>query len=131
MSEEVRDTLKVLRELRFLLAIGSSSKNAGLILKQLGLYGFFDAVADGTQISRSKPDPEVFLLAASMLGVHPSETLVVEDAASGIQAAKTGGFVTAGIGSAAHEAKTDFPISTLKDLLPICIGQRDCHDANA
>ena len=127
LSEDVRAALKDLHELRLKLAIGSSSKNAGLILKQLGLHGFFDAVADGTQISRSKPDPEVFLLAASMVGVQSRETLVVEDAASGIQAAKTGGFLTAGIGAAAHEAETDFSISALKDLIPICIGQRKCY----
>ncbi len=123
LSEEVRTVLEDLRALRLKLAIGSSSRNAGLILRQLGLDGFFDAVADGTKISRSKPDPEVFLLAASMIGVRPDEALVVEDAASGIQAAKTGGFLTAGIGDAAHEAEPDFSIATLRDLLPICIGR--------
>ena len=71
MSKEVRMTLHTLRQRGYLLAIGSSSKNARQILKQLGMEDFFDAIADGTQITRSKPDPEVFLLAASMLGVSP------------------------------------------------------------
>ena len=68
LSKEVRSTLYTLRQRGYLLAIGSSSKNTRQILRQLGLGEFFDAVADGTMITRSKPDPEVFLLAASMLG---------------------------------------------------------------
>lgn len=69
LSKEVRMTLHTLRQRGYLLAIGSSSKNTKQILTQLGLGQFFDAIADGTMITKSKPDPEVFLLAASMLGV--------------------------------------------------------------
>ena len=68
------------------LAIGSSSKNTPFILGQLGLGSYFDAVSDGNNITRSKPDPEVFLKAAEMLGLEPSVCLVVEDAVSGAQA---------------------------------------------
>ena len=71
LPEGVWMTLNTLRQRGYLLAIGSSSKNTRQILNQLGLGSFFDAVADGTQITKSKPDPEVFLLAASMLGVLP------------------------------------------------------------
>jgi len=124
LGMEVSDTLNALRESGLKLAIGSSSKNTALILERLGLDGFFDAVADGTQISRSKPDPEVFLLAAAKLGIPPAGALVVEDALAGIQAAKAGGFPAAGIGDAAHAPGTDFPISTLKELVPICTACR-------
>ena len=99
------------------LAVGSSSKNAPLILERIGLGSFFDAVADGTQITHSKPDPEVFLLAAKLLGVKPDAALVVEDAEAGIQAAKAGGFCAAGIGPAANSLFADFRLQKFSDLL--------------
>lgn len=120
LEPETSRTLNTLREMNLKLAIGSSSRNTALILHRLGLDGFFDAVADGTQIKHSKPNPEVFLLAASLLGVQPSKTLVVEDAPAGIQAAKAGGFLAAGLGDAAQVFETDFPISDLNDLCLIC-----------
>ena len=87
LSEDVKYTLLSLRSSGIKLAIGSSSKNTPFILDRIGLGNFFDAVADGNCISRSKPDPEVFLKAAAMLGLQPSECLVVDDAHSGIEAA--------------------------------------------
>lgn len=120
LSAEVSETLRALRGLGLLLAIGSSSKNTPLILARLGLGTYFDAAADGNQIVRSKPDPEVFLLAASKLCVSPAQSIVVEDAVAGVQAAKAGGFLAAGIGDAAHYAGTDFPLKTFKSLLSIC-----------
>lgn len=86
LSDEVRSTLDGLRGMGLKLAIGSSSKNTPFILGQLGLGSYFDAVSDGNNITRSKPDPEVFLKAAEMLGLEPSVCLVVEDAVSGAQA---------------------------------------------
>lgn len=71
LSYEVRETLLTLRERGYPMAIGSSSKNTKQILKNIGLEGFFDAVSDGTNISHSKPDPEVFLCAAEYLGQKP------------------------------------------------------------
>ena len=70
---EMRDTLELLNEMGVRMAIGSSSKNTPLILERIGLAGWFDAVADGNCITRSKPDPEVFLKAAEMLGLPPAE----------------------------------------------------------
>ena len=95
------ETLAALRAAGVKLAVGSSSKNAVFILERLGARELFDAVCDGTMILRSKPDPEVFLLAASLLGLEPAECLVVEDAQSGILAAKAGGFAAAAVGGAA------------------------------
>lgn len=99
LEAEVKATLFKLRQRGHLLAIGSSSKNASFILKRLGLEGWFDGVADGNGITRSKPDPEVFLLAAKMIGVSPFDCLVVEDAVAGVKAAKAGGMAAAGIGA--------------------------------
>ena len=120
LSAGTLNALNTLRDMGLKLAVASSSRNTALILEQLGLDTFFDAVADGNQISRSKPDPEVFLLAASLLGIQPSNALVVEDAAAGICAAKAGGFWVAGLGDAANESGVDFGIATLKELITIC-----------
>lgn len=81
-------------------AIGSSSKNAGPILAAIGLDRAFDAVVDGTHIARSKPDPEVFTLAAHRLGLPPEECLVVEDAAAGVDAGLAAGMPVLAVGSA-------------------------------
>jgi beta-phosphoglucomutase len=80
------------------MAIGSASKNTPLILERVGLSQFFDAVIDGNKVSRAKPDPEVFLKGASELGVEPSECMVFEDAAAGVEAAVRGGMKCVGIG---------------------------------
>lgn len=116
LSEDVRVTLNTLRQRGYLLAIGSSSKNTRQILTQLGLGAFFDAVADGTQITRSKPDPEVFLLAASMLGVSPENAIVIEDAESGVRAAVKGSFRTIGIRSERNDPHSDITIKRLSNL---------------
>lgn len=117
LPEETLSTLQELRARGLLLGIGSSSKNTKLILSQLGLADFFDAVADGTEITHSKPDPEVFLLAAEKLGVSPAEALVVEDADAGIEAAKAGDFFAAGIGPAAMNPGANAALASLADLL--------------
>jgi beta-phosphoglucomutase len=89
-------------------AIGSSSKNTRLILKQIDLESQFDAIADGNGITKSKPDPEVFLLAAKLLERNPSECVVIEDALAGIDAAKAAGCKAVGIGSAKAYEKVDY-----------------------
>ncbi len=119
LSKEVRMTLHTLRQRGYLLAIGSSSKNTQQILKQLGLGEFFDAVADGTMITKSKPDPEVFLLAASMLGVSPENAIVIEDAESGVRAAKAGRFRTIGIRSDENDPDSEITIKSLSNLVDI------------
>lgn len=114
------DTLHAMREMRekgILLAIGSSSKNAPYILERIGLSSFFDAVVDGSMISHSKPDPEVFLLAASLLKLLPNECIVVEDALAGIEAASRGGFIPAGILGASFSPLAQIRIKKISDLL--------------
>ncbi len=87
-----RETLTELRRRGVKLAVASSSRNAPLILDKLGLTALLDAVIDGGMISRGKPDPEVFLKAAAALALPPARCAVVEDAQSGIEAARRGGF---------------------------------------
>ncbi len=114
---EIRQTLQQLRNAGVKLAVGSSSKNAKLILQKTQLTGLFDAVADGNNITRSKPDPEVFLKAASFLAVAPQNSLVIEDAPAGIEAAKAGGFASASIGGAVPQGLAEYHLQTLADLL--------------
>ena len=90
----VLNNLNQLKKSGIKVAIGSSSKNTPIILRQIGLSSFFDAVSDGNNISHSKPDPEVFLKAAEMLKVAPKNCMIVEDADAGIEAGKRAGMKT-------------------------------------
>lgn len=116
LSGEVRAALHDLKELGLRLAIGSSSKNTPFILRQLGLSGFFDAVSDGNNITRSKPDPEVFVKAAQMLGLPPEDCLVVEDAVSGAQAGHAGGFQVACLGDASTAKAGDYNLTAFGEI---------------
>ena len=119
LSEDVAGTLKELKKRGVKIAIGSSSKNTPVILKQIGLSGSFDAVSDGNNITKSKPDPEVFLTAAGMLKEDAKSSRVVEDAQAGVAAAKAGGFDCAGIGEASKDAAITYSIRKISDLLEI------------
>lgn len=113
---EVRKTLATLHERGYRLAIGSSSRNAGLILERLDLRGGFDNVTDGNAITHSKPDPEVFLTAAKGLGLEPQECAVIEDATAGITAAKMSGMTAIAIGDATKDPRADFCLERFSDL---------------
>ena len=119
LSEEVKTTLDALRGLGMKLAIGSSSKNAPFILGQLGLGDYFDAVSDGNNITRSKPDPEVFVKAAEMLKLPAADCLVVEDAVAGAQAGHSGGFEVACLGDASEAKAGDYNLMAFKELLTL------------
>ena len=119
LSDEVKTTLHALRERGYKLAIGSSSKNAPFILQQLGLGSFFDAISDGNNITRSKPDPEVFIKAARMLCIAPEDCLVVEDAVSGAIAGKAGGMKVACVGDASAEKAGDYNLASFAELLEV------------
>ena len=100
VSAEVRETLTALHEMGYKLSVGSSSKNARFILSQTDLTRYFDAIADGNDIKNSKPDPEVFLTAASFLGLDPEVCAVVEDAEAGLEAAVAAGMLPVAYASA-------------------------------
>ncbi len=125
LSDEVKETLDYLRDEGELLAIGSSSKNARIILDHIGLGDYFDAISDGNNITHSKPNPEVFLKAAEYLGLDPAECVVVEDAMAGIDAAVAGGFASAGIGEAASHPEVTYPLDTFADLAKINVETGD------
>ena len=94
----VESTLSQLKSRGIKLAIGSSSKNAQLILKKIGIGTYFDAVISGNEIKKTKPDPQVFTMAAANLGLPEFDCVVVEDAQAGIQAAKAAGMKAVGVG---------------------------------
>lgn len=114
---KVKSSLDALKIKGYKLAIGSSSKNAKLILKKLGLEDFFDVIVDGNDIKYSKPDKEVFEKAGIKLGLEASDCLVVEDAASGVEAAKNAKMAVAGIGAAAELENLDYVLTSFDNLL--------------
>ena len=95
---DVPRVLEYLREQGIPMALGSASKNARPILEKVALLPYFETVVDGNQVTKAKPDPEVFLIAARALGVAPENCVVFEDAVAGIEAAKKAGMISVGIG---------------------------------
>ncbi|MDF2800359.1 MAG: beta-phosphoglucomutase [Anaerocolumna sp.] len=120
LNQDIKSTLDKLRNKGVLLGIGSSSKNARYILEQIGIGNYFDAISDGNNIMHSKPHPEVFLTAAKELNISPSDCLVVEDAKSGIEAAKAAGMDSAAVGDAQGFPQTTYDLNNFMDLLEIC-----------
>ena len=104
----VSDFLDELKEKGIKIALGSASKNAKLILDGLNLTSYFDAIIDGTHVSKAKPDPEVFLKGAKSLGLKPEECVVFEDAQAGVEAAKNGSMPCIGIGTEDNLKGADF-----------------------
>jgi kojibiose phosphorylase len=92
------ELLKELRQAGIKIGIGSASKNTRIVLDRLHLWDYVDAVSDGHSVQHQKPAPDLFLHCARQLGVAPSEAIVVEDAASGVEAALAGGFWAMGLG---------------------------------
>ncbi|HKK44652.1 MAG TPA: beta-phosphoglucomutase [Balneolaceae bacterium] len=116
--EGIPEFLGALKKMGIKLAIGSSSKNTKYIMDYLQINDLFDAVIDGTMVTHTKPDPEVFLRGAEALGVSPSDCIVFEDAISGVQAAKAGGMKCVGVGSEENLGEADLVIQTFKGLTP-------------
>lgn len=106
----VEQFLQGLKEKGIKIALGSASKNAPMILEQIGLASLFDAIVDGNHVSKAKPDPEVFLKGAEKLHINPSACIVFEDAIAGIEAAKAGKMRCVGIGDAQTLGNADLVI---------------------
>ena len=117
LSPEVKATMDQIRAKGLKMAIGSSSKNAKMILQQIGLENYFDAISDGTNIAHSKPDPEVFLKASEYLRIEPRYCLVVEDAKAGVEAALAANMDCAAIGDAANYELATYRLNHITDLL--------------
>jgi len=95
----VLKVLTFLKDNNIPFALGSASKNARFILEQVGIIELFDAIVDGNDVSKAKPDPEVFLIGAEKLNVAPENCVVFEDAIAGVEAANNAGMLSIGIGS--------------------------------
>ena len=110
--------LTFIKEQKQLIALGSASKNARPILEKVKILHLFDAIVDGNDVTNAKPDPEVFLIAAKLIGATKKNAIVFEDSVAGIQAANTANMVSIGIGDASvlHEAHYNFPDFTHIDL---------------
>ena len=102
--------LQFLKEKNQAIALGSASKNARPILEKTGIIHYFDAIVDGNDVTKAKPDPEVFLEAAKLLNVAPENAIVFEDSIAGIQAANVANMTSVGIGEETilYEAKYIF-----------------------
>ncbi len=114
---DVPQVLEYLKKKNIPIALGSASKNAKPILEKVGLLPYFDSIVDGNSVTKAKPDPEVFLIAAKNLGVEPNNCVVFEDAVAGIQAANAADMLSIGIGDSAilFEAKHNFKDFTEMD----------------
>ena len=119
LSKDVKAAIKKLYEDGYHLAIGSSSKNTKYILERLDITNAFDYIVDGEMISKTKPDPEVFIKAQEGLNLKKEECIVIEDAKAGIDAAKAGDMIAIGIGDAASYDKADYSIEKLMDLVNV------------
>ena len=106
----VNELLDSLDALGIQYVLGSASKNAPLILKQVNLYDRFIGIVDGNSVSKAKPDPEVFLIGADKLNLKPEQCIVFEDAIAGVEAANAANMISIGIGDAKtlHEANFNF-----------------------
>ena len=116
------ELLQEVRQAGIRIGIGSASKNARTVLDRLHLWNYMDAVSDGYSVERHKPAPDLFLHCARQLGVDPREAIVVEDAASGVEAALAGAFWAVGLGpeervGAAHIIFPSLESVHLQDIL--------------
>lgn len=111
-----REFVEELRNENFKVALGSASRNTPLILERVGMTGLFDAVADGNSVQKAKPDPEVFLVAASLIGIEPHRCIVFEDASAGVEAALNAKMICVGIGSSKNLGKAHLVVDGLKDM---------------
>jgi len=111
-----KEFLITCRQAGLMTALGSASKNSGMILEKVGITDLFDAIIDGNKVSKAKPDPEVFLKGAEALGVDPAECVVFEDAIAGVEAAKNGGMKAVGVGSPEVLTDADLVINGLNEM---------------
>ncbi|WP_324719287.1 beta-phosphoglucomutase [Salinimicrobium sp. HB62] len=112
----VKKSLDYLTQNNVPFALGSASKNARPILKGLKIEQRFKAIVDGNDVSKAKPDPEVFLIAAEKLGIPPQECVVFEDSVAGIEAANAAGMVSVGIGDKEILKEADYNFADFTEI---------------
>ncbi|WP_127845732.1 beta-phosphoglucomutase [Psychroflexus aestuariivivens] len=121
MTEEdilpgVKSVLDFLKSNNYLIALGSASKNARIILKHTNLTHYFDVIVDGNEVSNAKPDPEVFTKGCDMMDVKHEDAIVFEDSQAGIQAANNANMISVGIGSASILNEADFNFNDFTEI---------------
>ncbi|MBO0455656.1 beta-phosphoglucomutase [Enterococcus hulanensis] len=112
----VVELLNQLKRKKIKIALGSASKNSELILKNTKLQDYFDAIVDGNDVSKAKPDPEVFLLGAKKIGIPANQCMVFEDAKAGIEAAKQAGMLAIGVGTQENLPNADILVKNLEEI---------------
>ncbi len=113
---DVPKVLDYLKEIEQPISLGSASKNARRILKQVDLFNTFDAIVDGTNVTKAKPDPEVFLIAAQQLQMKPKDCIVFEDSVAGVQAANSADMISIGIGNEDVLYEADYIFKDFTDI---------------
>jgi len=119
----VKALLEQLRKQGIKTGLASSSKNAKTVIQRLHIESYFDVVVDGTMVVHSKPDPEIFLLAASKLGVDSKDCVVFEDAEAGVEAALAAGMKCVGVGSPVQLGKAQRVIEKTGQFKPVELEQ--------
>jgi beta-phosphoglucomutase len=114
--EGVPEFLKSLQEQNIKIALGSASKNSKLILEKIQMLHYFDTIIDGNNITKGKPNPQVFLLGAEATNTQPAECVVFEDAVAGVQAGKAAGMTVVGVGSPEILTEADIVITSFKEM---------------
>ena len=123
LSPDVLTVLKFLQDKNQPIALGSASKNARRILKQTNIQEFFDAIVDGNDVSKAKPDPEVFINAAKQLRADAEDCVVFEDSVAGIEAANSAHMISIGIGSKEILGHADFVFKDFTEISENFINQ--------
>jgi beta-phosphoglucomutase len=113
---DVPKTLNYLQKTQQGIALGSASKNARKILQKVNLYETFQAIVDGNDVSKAKPDPEVFLIAAQHLHTVPTDCIVFEDSVAGVTAANAAGMISIGIGSKETLGHADYVFNDFTEI---------------
>ncbi|QSS97287.1 beta-phosphoglucomutase [Psychroflexus sp. ALD_RP9] len=113
---EVKPTLDFLKSKGTPIALGSASKNAKRILKQVNLTHYFDAIVDGTVVTKAKPDPQVFVTAAKQLNSKPQNCIVFEDSVAGVQAANAAEMLSVGIGKTPVLGEANYVFSDFTEI---------------
>ncbi len=115
----IGDCLKDLKKRGIKIGLASSSQNARLIIKKLGLEPYFEAMVDPRSLSKGKPDPEIYLKAAAALGLTPSKCAGVEDARAGLEAIRAAGMTAIALGQSLEQVPADYHLSSTRDLAKV------------
>lgn len=113
----IGDCLRDLKKRGIKIGLASSSQNAGLIIKKLGLESYFEAMVDPRSLSKGKPDPEIYLKAAAALGLSPAMCVGVEDARAGLEAIRAAGMTAIALGQSLEHVPADYHFLSAKDLV--------------